>query len=173
VKNNEQQAARCGRRGVVVAGASAALTVALTSRGAVAQAQSVGGAAPANAAIWIKYNLNTATDQQLLGVPGAGDNMTREFKEYRPYTSIGQFRAELGKYISPDEVAAFEQYLFVPVDPNEADADTLQQLPGVNADVAQALSAGRPYASLDAFLTALGQKVAAELAAIAGAYLAS
>ena len=32
-----------------------------------------------------------------MGIPGAGDRMTREFEEYRPYTSIGQFRGEIGE----------------------------------------------------------------------------
>ncbi len=97
--------------------------------------------------------------------------MTREFEECRPYTSIEQFRGEIGKYIAPEEVAALEKYLFVPVDPNQADATTMQQLPGVNADLAQQLSGNRPYASADAFLTALGKLVSPELVATVQTYL--
>src|SRR5215212_3132255 len=70
-------------------------------------------AVPANAAAWPKYNLNSASTEQFMSIPGAGERMTREFEEYRPYTSIGQFRGEIGKYVSPEEVAAFEAYLFV------------------------------------------------------------
>jgi DNA uptake protein ComE-like DNA-binding protein len=125
----------------------------------------------AGTATWIKYNLNTASTEQLQAIPGAGERMTREFEEYRPYTSIGQFRAELGKYISPEEVAGFEKYLFVPVDPTQADRDTLQQLPGVSADIAQSLAGAVPYASIEAFLTALRDKIAPELAALAQTYL--
>jgi hypothetical protein len=95
--------------------------------------------------------------------------MMREFEEYRPYTSIGQFRGEIGKYVSPEEVAAFETYLFVPVDPEQADADTLQQLPGVTADIANTLISGRPYGSAQAFIDALpGIDVRAGLAFFSG-----
>jgi DNA uptake protein ComE-like DNA-binding protein len=128
-------------------------------------------AVPANAVAWPKFNLNTASSEQFMGIPGAGDRFTREFEEYRPYDSIGQFRGEIGKYVSPQEVAAFETYVFVPVDPNRADADTVQQLPGVTADVAQALIAGRPYDSAQTFLAALGQHAPAELVAAAGTFL--
>src|SRR5215212_9076874 len=128
-------------------------------------------AVPANAVAWPKYNLNTASTEQFMSIPGAGERMTREFEEYRPYTSIGQFRGEIGKYVSPQEVAAFEAYLFVPVDPNQADADTLQQLPGVTAEVAGVLISGRPYDSGQAFLAALGAQAAPELVSAAATFL--
>src|SRR5581483_636110 len=120
-----------------------------------------------------KLNLNTASTDELLTIPGVGDRMVREFLEYRPYTSITQFRREIGKYVSADQVAAYEQYVFVPVDPNQADAATLQQLPGVNAALADALIAARPYASPEAFLSTLGQYLPADQVAVAQAYLAS
>ncbi len=118
-----------------------------------------------------KLNLNTATDDEILTVPGVGDRMLRELKEYRPYTSILQFRKEIGKYVSDDQVAAYENYVFVPVDPNQADAETLKQLPGVTDDIAAKLIASRPYASTDAFLKALGSYVTPEQVAEAKAYL--
>jgi len=58
-------------------------------------------------------NLNTATDAQLMSIPGMGPRMLREFKEYRPYTSIEQFRREIGKYVDKAEVARFEQYITI------------------------------------------------------------
>ena len=118
-----------------------------------------------------KLNLNTATREQFLTVPNVGDRMVREFLEYRPYTSIQQFRREIGKYVSQEQVAAYEQYVFVPVDPNQADAETLRQLPGVDAAVASQLIAGRPYASVEAFLAKLGQYVAAGQIAATRGYL--
>ena len=58
-------------------------------------------------------NLNTATDAQLMTIPGMGPRMLHEFKEYRPYTSIEQFRREIGKYVDKAEVARFEQYITI------------------------------------------------------------
>jgi len=118
-----------------------------------------------------KLNLNTATREQLLTVPNAGDRMAREFLEYRPYRSIGQFRREIGKYVSQEQVTAYERYLYVPVDPNAADADTLLQLPGMTAPIAQQLIAARPFASPDAFVARLGQLTTPDQAAAARAYL--
>ncbi len=133
------------------------------------------GATPTTAAeaIATKLNLNTASDDEFLTVPGVGNRMLREFKEYRPYTSILQFRREIGKYVEPAEVAAYEQYVFVPVDINAADADTLKQIPGVDDAIAAQLIAARPYADADAFLAALSTHVSPEQLAAASTYLAA
>ena len=37
--------------------------------------------------------------------------MAHEFEEYRPYTSMEQFRREIGKYVNEDEVARLERYV--------------------------------------------------------------
>ena len=124
-------------------------------------------------ATWVKYDLNAVSDEQILSIPGAGEQMTHEFAEYRPYTTIGQFRQEIGKYVDEDVVAGYERYVFVPVSPNDADADTLRQLPGVDEDKADALVAARPFADASAFLAALGAQVSPEQAAAATAYLAA
>lgn len=118
-----------------------------------------------------KLNLNTATREQLLTIPNVGDRMVREFMEYRPYRSILQFRREIGKYVSQEQVAEYEKYVFVPVDPNEADVETLRQLPGVDAAIAAQLIAGWPYATTQDFLARLAQYVSPEQAAAARAYL--
>ena len=61
--------------------------------------------------LFVPINLNTATDAEILTIPGLGQRMLREFKEYRPYKSIEQFRREIGKYVSKQEVARLEQYV--------------------------------------------------------------
>ena len=125
------------------------------------------------AATTSKLNLNSATAADFLKVPNVGSNMVREFMEYRPYTTILQFRREIGKYVSAQQVAEYEQYVYVPIDVNSADAATLQQIPGVDATVAAQLMAARPYASNDAFLQSLAKYVSAAGLAAAKAYLAA
>jgi DNA uptake protein ComE-like DNA-binding protein len=66
----------------------------------------------ADAAI-VPININTATDAEILRIPGVGPRMLREFKEYRPYTSIEQFRREIGKYVDKAEVARLEKYIVI------------------------------------------------------------
>ena len=69
-------------------------------------------ATTADAAI-VPININTATDAEILRIPGVGPRMLREFKEYRPYTSIEQFRREIGKYVDKAEVARLEKYIVI------------------------------------------------------------
>lgn len=65
--------------------------------------------------LFVPLNLNTATDEAILAIPGIGKRMLHEFKEYRPYKSIEQFRREIGKYIDKDkreaELARLERYV--------------------------------------------------------------
>lgn len=62
---------------------------------------------------FIPIDLNTASDSAILSIPGAGPRVLREFKEYRPYTSIEQFRREMGKYWNEKEVARLERYVTI------------------------------------------------------------
>jgi hypothetical protein len=65
------------------------------------------------ARLWRPLDLNTATGDEILLIPGVGARMRHEFEEYRPYTSIAQFRREIGKYVDDDEVARLEQYVTI------------------------------------------------------------
>lgn len=116
-------------------------------------------------------NLNAATADQLLTIPAMSNRMVREFFEYRPYISISQFRREIGKYVNADQVAAYEKFVYVPVNVNSSDAATLQQIPGVDEKIAADLIAARPYADNAAFLAKLGTALSAEQTAYAANYL--
>ena len=61
--------------------------------------------------VFVPINLNTASDADILSIPGMGQRMLREFKEYRPYKAIQQFRREIGKYVDDKEVARLERYV--------------------------------------------------------------
>jgi DNA uptake protein ComE-like DNA-binding protein len=63
--------------------------------------------------LWKPIDLNTATAEEILLIPGVGPRMRHEFEEYRPYRSIEQFRREIGKYVSRDEVARLERYVTI------------------------------------------------------------
>jgi len=65
------------------------------------------------AKVWKPLDLNTATDEEILLIPGVGRRMLHEFKEYRPYKAIEQFRREIGKYVDKAEVARLEQYVTI------------------------------------------------------------
>jgi DNA uptake protein ComE-like DNA-binding protein len=63
--------------------------------------------------VFVPINLNTASDEDILTIPGIGQRMLKEFKEYRPYKSIDQWRREIGKYFpnNPKEVQRMERYV--------------------------------------------------------------
>jgi DNA uptake protein ComE-like DNA-binding protein len=67
----------------------------------------------ASTAAIVPININTATDAEILKIPGVGPKMLHEFKEYRPWTSIAQFRREIGKYVDKAEVARLEKYIVI------------------------------------------------------------
>ena len=62
--------------------------------------------------VFVHINLNTATDEEILSIPAAQPNrVLREFKEYRPYTSIDQFHREMRKYWDEKEVNRIQRYV--------------------------------------------------------------
>jgi DNA uptake protein ComE-like DNA-binding protein len=44
--------------------------------------------------VFVPMNLNTTAEADFKMIPGVGDRMAHEFEEYRPYTSIKQFRTQ-------------------------------------------------------------------------------
>jgi len=61
--------------------------------------------------VYVRIDLNTASDEYILTLPGIGARMLREFKEYRPFENMAQFRREMGKYVDATEVARMERYV--------------------------------------------------------------
>ena len=63
------------------------------------------------AQLWKRIDLNKATPEEIMLIPGVGRRMAREFDEYRPYTDMARFRREMGKYVDEAEVARHERYV--------------------------------------------------------------
>jgi DNA uptake protein ComE-like DNA-binding protein len=63
--------------------------------------------------VFIPVNLNTGSDADILSIPGAGNRMVREFKEYRPWKTQAQFEKEIGKYVPAREVARLWRYVVI------------------------------------------------------------
>jgi DNA uptake protein ComE-like DNA-binding protein len=62
---------------------------------------------------FIPVKLNTATREQILLIPGAGNRMVREFGEYRPWKTKAQFEKEIGKYVGAKETARLWKYVVI------------------------------------------------------------
>ena len=115
--------------------------------------------------MFLQINLNTASREEIMLIPGMGNRMVREFLEYRPYTALTQFRKEIGKYVDDKEVARLEQYVFVPINLNTASDETLSSVPGASAHVIGALKDSRPYKNMEQFRREIAKSVSAKEAA--------
>ena len=116
-------------------------------------------------AVDFPINLNTATDTEILAVPGTGQRMLREFKEYRPYINVDQFRRELGKYVDADQINQWLGYVFVPTNPNTATEAQLTALKGVDEAMAKYIVSSRSYKDISALKAVLAKKYDAKTVA--------
>ena len=61
--------------------------------------------------VYVRIDLNAASGEDILSIPGVGRRMQHEFEEYRPYEAMVQFRREIGKYVDDDEVERLARYV--------------------------------------------------------------
>jgi DNA uptake protein ComE-like DNA-binding protein len=109
--------------------------------------------------LFVALNLNTASEQEILLIPGVGKRLLHEFQEYRPYKALGQFRREIGKYVDDKEVARLEQYVFVPINLNTSSDDDILSIPGVGPRMLHEFKEYRPYKSIEQFRREIGKYV--------------
>lgn len=111
------------------------------------------------ARLFRQIDLNAASRDEIMLIPGMTSRMAHEFEEYRPYTSLEQFRREIGKYVDANEVARLEQYVFVPLKLNSASGADLMTIPGMTNRMVHEFEEYRPYASIEQFRREIGKYV--------------
>ena len=109
--------------------------------------------------MWVPLDLNTASEEEILLIPGVGDRMAHEFDEYRPYVALAQWRREMGKYVDDAEVARMESYVFVPIDLNTASDEAILSIPGVGDRMLHEFKEYRPYSAMAQFRREMGKYV--------------
>jgi DNA uptake protein ComE-like DNA-binding protein len=109
-----------------------------------------------------QINLNAASREEIMLIPGMTSRMAHEFEEYRPYTSLTQFRREIGKYVDAAEVARLEQYVFAPLNLNTASADDFMTIPGMTSRMVHEFEEYRPYKGIEQFRREIGKYVDAK-----------
>jgi DNA uptake protein ComE-like DNA-binding protein len=112
--------------------------------------------------IFIHVNLNTASRDEILLIPGVGNRMLREFLEYRPYAALAVFHREIDKYVDDTELARLEQYVFVPLDLNKASDADLLTIPGLGNRMLREFKEYRPYDGIERFRREIGKYVSKE-----------
>ncbi|MEM9387311.1 MAG: hypothetical protein AAGA68_19790 [Pseudomonadota bacterium] len=104
-------------------------------------------------------DLNSATREEIMLIPGMSERMAHEFEEYRPYTSLEQFRREIGKYVDTTEVARLSQYVHIPVPLNTGTKAQLLGIPGMSERMVHEFEEYRPYTSIEQFRQEIGKYV--------------
>jgi DNA uptake protein ComE-like DNA-binding protein len=109
--------------------------------------------------IFVHINLNTASAEEIMLIPGAGKRMAREFAEYRPWKAWAQFDKEIGKYVNAQEVARLAQYAFIPLNLNTASDADLSTIPGVGPRMLGEFKEYRPWKTREQFDREIGKYV--------------
>jgi len=108
---------------------------------------------------FVHINLNTATREEIVLIPGAGNRMAREFAEYRPWRRFAQFDKEIGKYVGPAETARLAQYCFIPINLNTASDEDILSIPGLGPRMLREFKEYRPYKAIEQFRKEIGKYV--------------
>jgi len=108
---------------------------------------------------FIHINLNTASRDEILLIPGVGNRMLHEFEEYRPYPALARFHREIDKYVDDKELARLEQYVFVPIDLNTASDEDILSIPGLGKRMLHEFKEYRPYKNIEQFRREIGKYV--------------
>jgi len=111
---------------------------------------------------FIHVNLNTATKEEIVLIPGAGNRMVREFAEYRPWKTWGQFDKEIGKYVGQAETDRLKQYVFIPVNLNTASDEDILSIPGAGPRMVREFKEYRPWKTKEQFEKEIGKYVGAK-----------
>jgi DNA uptake protein ComE-like DNA-binding protein len=108
---------------------------------------------------FVHVNLNTGTREEILLIPGAGQRMTREFAEYRPWKTWAQFDKEIGKYVGQEATDKLKQYVFIPVNLNTASDEDILSIPGAGQRMVREFKEYRPWKSKEQFDKEIGKYV--------------
>ena len=109
--------------------------------------------------MFVQINLNTASDEEIQLIPGAGSRMVREIRDKRPFKNLAQFRNEIGKSFDAKEVTRLEQYVFVPINLNSASDDDILSVPGAGKRMVREFKEYRPWTTFEQFRKEIGKYV--------------
>lgn len=114
---------------------------------------------------FVQINMNTASREEILLIPGTANKHAHEFDEYRPYKALAVFHREMRKYWDEAEVSRLEAYVFVPLDLNAATDADIMTIPGMTAKMLHEFKEYRPYDAVARYTREMTKYVPAKEAA--------
>lgn len=108
---------------------------------------------------------NTASEQQLAGLPDMTPEIAAAIVAGRPYADVVAFDAALNKIMAPEAAKGTLTRVFVPVNLNTASEDAIRLIPGMSDKMVHEFLEYRPYEEVAEFDREIGKYVdAAEVA---------
>jgi hypothetical protein len=114
--------------------------------------------------MFVHVDLNRGTDAELLLIPGMDAKKLAAIKAGRPWNTFEKFQTEMGKTMTPAEVARVEQYLFIPIELNtftEPIMDTFASIGVGTRKWKHEFAEYRPWKSMEQFRKDIGKYVRA------------
>lgn len=104
-------------------------------------------------------NANTATAEEIAGLPHMDEVLAGVVINNRPYVTIGELNHLLSSDLDDDQLEALYGRLFVPINLNDATRSDILLIPGVGGRMAHEFEEYRPYSNIDQFRREIGKYV--------------
>ena len=104
-------------------------------------------------------NANTATAEEIAGLPQMDEILADVVVNNRPYVTIGELNQLLSSDLDEDQLEELYGRLFVPVNLNDASRSDILLIPGVGARMAHEFEEYRPYSNIEQFRREIGKYV--------------
>ncbi len=104
-------------------------------------------------------NANTATAQEIAGLPHMDEILAEVVVNNRPFVTIGEMHHLLGSDLDEDQLEELYGRLFVPIDLNNASRSDMLLIPGLGTRMAHEFEEYRPYSNIEQFRREIGKYV--------------
>jgi len=107
----------------------------------------------------VLLNPNLATAEELAAVAGLSSEMADRIVEERPFLGIAELNALLSTALDEETLTGIYGALFIPLDLNNADRDSILLVPGLGDRMAHEFEEYRPYEAMARFRREMGKYV--------------
>ena len=107
----------------------------------------------------VLMNANSATAEEIAGMPHMDEILASVVVNNRPYVTIGELNHLLSSDLDEDQLEALYGRLFVPIDLNDARRSDILLIPGVGGRMAHEFEEYRPYSNIEQFRREIGKYV--------------
>ena len=112
--------------------------------------------------MFVHVDLNRGTDAEFLLIPGVDNAKLRAIKAGRPYKSLAQFEAALGKAAPAADVQRIERYVFIPMELNTFTQETIESFAPIGVGTRRWIrefNEYRPYTSMAQWEREIGKYI--------------